>query len=180
MHSQPFSFGKRKTAIFAGILVLTMLGAAYASVPLYRIFCQVTGYGGTTQVADFAPGKVSDRIINVVFDANTAGVLPWKFHPVQRDVDVYVGEETLVFYTATNPSENPITGTATFNVTPAKAGKYFSKIQCFCFQEQTLEPGQSVDMGVAFFVDPAILDDPNLNDVERIVLSYTFFESGRT
>lgn len=180
MSTEIASIRKRNTAILAGIVVFGMLGAAYASVPLYRLFCQLTGYAGTTQVAEAAPGQLGDRVIKVVFDANTAGSMPWSFSPTQKDLDVRVGEEGLAFYTATNPTGLPITGTATFNVTPAKAGKYFNKIQCFCFNEQTLEPGQSIDMGVAFFVDPAIIDDPNLVDVDRIVLSYTFFETGRT
>lgn len=168
----------RYTAVLASAVVVAMVGAAYASVPLYRLFCQVTGYGGTTNVAAAAPGAAGERIITVEFDANVSGALPWDFRPAQRRVDVRVGEEGLAFYTAANPTQRPVTGSATFNVSPAKAGKYFSKVACFCFTEQTLQPGQSVDMGVAFFVDPAILDDRDLAEVNRITLSYTFFETG--
>ncbi|MDA1131835.1 MAG: cytochrome c oxidase assembly protein [Proteobacteria bacterium] len=168
----------RLVALVATGVVVAMVGAAYASVPLYRLFCQVTGYGGATNVAAAAPGVTGERIITVEFDANVSGALPWDFRPAQRRVDVRVGEEGLAFYTAANPTARAITGTATFNVSPAKAGKYFSKVACFCFTEQTLQPGQSVDMGVAFFVDPAILDDRDLAEVNRITLSYTFFETG--
>lgn len=168
----------RVTALVATMSAFLMLGAAYAAVPLYKLFCQVTGFGGTTNVAESAPGAVGDRMIRVVFDANTSGQFPWKFKPVQRHIDVRVGEEGLAFYRASNPTDEAVTGIATFNVAPAKAGKYFSKVACFCFDSQTLRPGQSMDMGVAFFVDTAILDDPNMWDVDRIVLSYTFFETG--
>lgn len=175
----PYIVRIRVTALVATASVFLMLGAAYAAVPLYKLFCQVTGFGGTTNVAEAAPGAVGDRIIRVVFDANTSGKLPWQFKPVQRHIDVRIGEEGLAFYTASNPTSKAVTGTATFNVAPAKAGKYFSKVACFCFDSQTLQPGQSMEMGVAFFVDTAILDDPNMWDVDRIVLSYTFFETGR-
>jgi len=163
--------------MIAGLAALGMVGAAFAAVPLYRVFCQVTGYGGSTNVATMAPGDiVADRQITVKFDANVARGMAWDFRPARRQVSVAAGEETLVFYVATNPTGRTITGSATFNVSPAKAGKYFSKIECFCFTEQVLVPGQSVDMGISFFVDPEIVNDRYLDDVTEITLSYTFFE----
>ena len=166
-----------KVAGIAVCFVAGMVGLTYASVPLYELFCRVTGYGGTTQRADVAPVERSSRKMAIEFDANINGDLAWDFVPVQRRVNVQVGEERLAFYRATNVSNQPIVGTATFNVAPLKAGPYFSKIDCFCFEEQRLEPGQSVDMPVSFFVDPEIDDDPNLREVKTITLSYTFFES---
>lgn len=168
----------RRTALMLGGVATAMAGASFASVPLYRLFCQVTGYGGTTQRADAAPAAAAARIITVRFDASVSGNgLPWTFLPVERRVQVRVGEERLAFYRATNNGREATTGTATFNVTPFKAGPYFSKIACFCFSEQTLAAGQTIDMPVSFFVDPAILDDPNLADVDTITLSYTFFRA---
>ena len=155
-------------------VVAGMVGGAYASVPLYRIFCQVTGFGGTTNVAKGPSERVSDRVITIRFDATVNGV-PWAFQPVQRSIRTHVGENTLAFYRAENHGSTAVTGTATFNVTPLKAGQYFSKIECFCFTEQRLEPGQSVDMPVSFFVDPALEKDRNLDDVTTITLSYTFY-----
>ena len=161
-----------------GVLVIGMVGMAYAAVPLYEIFCQVTGFGGTTQVADASTERpILDRTIRVRFDANTGRDMPWEFRPVQRVQTLRIGEQGLAFYEALNLSDQIVTGTATFNVTPLKAGLYFSKIQCFCFTEQTLGPHQRVDMPVTFFVDPAIADDPNLDDVTEITLSYTFFRT---
>ena len=169
--------GNRAVGMIAGLAALGMVGAAFAAVPLYRVFCQVTGYGGATNVAAMAPGHViAGRQITVRFDANVARGMPWDFGPAQRQVSVAAGEEKLVFYVATNPTERTITGTATFNVSPAKAGKYFSKVQCFCFTEQVLTPGQTVEMGISFFVDPEIVNDRYLDDVTEITLSYTFFE----
>mgnify|MGYP003958268797 FL=1 len=153
-----------------------MVGMAFAAVPLYSLFCQVTGYGGTSQVAVAAPGAVEGRMITVQFDASIASGMPWKFKPVQREITVRIGEEHLAFYSAHNPLKRKVMGTATYNVTPHKAGPYFSKIDCFCFTEQVLEPGQTVEMPVSFFVDPDILNDPGLDDVRTITLSYTFFE----
>lgn len=167
----------RRLALISFGVAAGMVGASYAAVPLYEIFCQVTGYGGTTQVADAAPERVLDRRITVRFNADIDRALPWRFAPAQDAVQVRVGEQALAFYRARNVSAGPVTGTATFNVTPLKAGQYFNKIECFCFTEQTLTPGQSVDMPVAFFVDPEIADDPNLDDVREITLSYTFFET---
>jgi cytochrome c oxidase assembly protein subunit 11 len=151
-----------------------MVGGSYAAVPLYRIFCQVTGFGGTTNVAEKPSERISDRVITVRFDA-TVNDLPWAFQPVQRSIRTHVGQNTLAFYRAENTGSVPVTGTATFNVTPLKAGQYFSKIECFCFTEQHLAAGQSVEMPVSFFVDPAIEDDRNLDDVTTITLSYTFY-----
>ena len=157
--------------------VCAMIGLAFASVPLYRLFCQVTGFGGTTQVAAEAPATVSDRVVTIRFNADVNPELPWSFQPVERAVDVKVGEQGLAFYRASNVGVEAVTGTATFNVTPLKAGIYFNKMQCFCFEEQKLEPGQSIDMPVSFFVDPAMMEDPNMDDVTTITLSYTFFRS---
>lgn len=166
-----------RVAGMAFAIVAGMIGLAYASVPLYQLFCQVTGYGGTTQRAEAAPvlpagGDV--RQMDILFDANTISTLGWKFEPLNRKMTVNVGEEALGIYVARNLMGRPVTGTATFNVTPLKAGQYFNKVECFCFQEQTLQPGQEVNMPVSFFVDPAINDDPNLREVTHITLSYTF------
>ncbi len=167
----------RFVALLVAGTVCGMVGLAFASVPLYKIFCQVTGYGGTTQKADAARAVVGDREIKVVFDANVNAELGWEFRPVERTVQVNVGEQKLAYYRATNEESEASIGVATFNVTPLKAGKYFSKIDCFCFNEQRLEPGQSVDMPITFYVDPAIDQDPNLDEVKAITLSYTFFRS---
>jgi cytochrome c oxidase assembly protein subunit 11 len=156
-------------------VIAGMLGLTAASVPLYRLFCQVTGYGGTTQRAEQAPDQISDRTIKVRFNAEVAQGIPWSFEPEQREIEIRIGEQQLAFYRARNNGERPIVGTATFNVTPNKAGFYFSKIDCFCFTEQVLQPGESADLPVSFFVDPAILDDPETQDVRSITLSYTFF-----
>ena len=158
----------------AGV-VCGMIGLAYASVPLYDLFCRVTGYGGTTQVADQGAERVLDRKIAVRFDATTSPKLPWTFQPEQREVTLRVGESAIAYYRATNNSDKTITGTATFNVTPLKAGAYFTKIDCFCFTEQTLKPGESVDMPVVYYVDPEMDEDPNLDEVRTLTLSYTFF-----
>lgn len=178
MATMPETTGKRRnrrTAVVLASIVAGMVGLSFASVPLYRLFCQVTGYGGTTQVADAAPAATVERMMEIRFNADVDPALPWRFQPAERAIQVHVGEERLAFYRAENLSDQPVTGTATFNVTPLKAGQYFSKIACFCFTEQRLEAGATVDMPVTFFVDPAILDDPNLDDVHSITLSYTFF-----
>jgi cytochrome c oxidase assembly protein subunit 11 len=159
-----------------GIAVL-MVGLSFAAVPLYRIFCQVTGYGGTTQRADAPSDTVTDREITVRFDATMSSELNWSFQPVERRVTLKIGENRLAFYKAENLSDQKLTGTATFNVTPEIAGIYFSKIDCFCFTEQTLMPHQKVDMPVSFYIDPAILDDPDASRLEEITLSYTFFRA---
>lgn len=163
------------TAFGAFGVILAMVCLTAASVPLYRLFCQVTGYGGTTQIAeDAVPGAVEETI-QVRFDASIGDRLPWRFQPVEREIEIRIGEETLAFYRAVNMSDHPVVGSSTFNVTPHKAGPYFSKIECFCFTEQVLQPGEAVDMPVSFFVDPAILDDDDTRDLRTITLSYTFF-----
>ena len=164
------------TALAAAGVIAGMVALTAASVPLYRLFCQVTGFGGTTQVAEQAPDQVLDRTIEVRFNADVDPDLPWSFQPAERAVTVRLGEERLAFYRAVNRSDQPIVGSAVFNVTPNKAGLYFSKIECFCFTEQVLQPGEAVDMPVSFYVDPAILDDPDARDVSAITLSYTFFK----
>jgi len=160
--------------MLAALLGLAMLALAFASVPLYRLFCQVTGLNGTTQRAEAAPGAAAGEM-GVRFDANVSGGLPWKFEPVQRTVKVVPGERVQIAYRATNLVARTTAGTATFNVTPTLAGKYFSKIECFCFTDQTLKAGESVDMPVSFFVDPKMLDDPDTKGISEITLSYTFY-----
>ncbi|RCS23376.1 cytochrome c oxidase assembly protein [Phyllobacterium salinisoli] len=152
-----------------------MVGAAYASVPLYRMFCQVTGYGGTTQRVEQMSDTILDKTINVRFDANTSGALPWDFKPVQRQVTLRIGETRQISYEGRNLASQATSGRATFNVTPERAGAYFNKVQCFCFTDTTLKPGEDMDMPVVFFVDPEIVNDPDLKDLKTITLSYTFF-----
>ena len=151
-----------------------MVGAAYAAVPLYRLFCQVTGFDGTPRIATSAPSVVLDKTVAVRFDGNVAPGLPWKFEPVQNTVEARIGESMLVFYRATNTSDRAVKGTATFNVFPEVAAVYFNKVQCFCFTEQVLEPGQSIEFPVSFFVDPEIVNDKDARKVTHITLSYTF------
>ena len=158
-------------------LVAGMVGLSFAAVPLYRIFCQTTGYGGATQRAEAAPGEVLDRTITVRFDANVDRDLPWTFEPVQRVIDVRIGASTLAFFRAHNNTDKPVTGTAGFNVAPESVGRYFTKIECFCFTKQTLAAGQSVDMPVIFFVDPKIVDDDTTKNISEITLSYTFYRN---
>jgi cytochrome c oxidase assembly protein subunit 11 len=171
---------KARTALLAVLLVFGMTGLAFASVPLYRLFCQVTGFDGTPQRAEGgrAPGD-SGHMISVRFDANTAPSLPWRFSPVDIRRNVAIGARNIALFEARNLSDRPVAGTATFNVTPAQAGQYFTKIQCFCFTEQRLSPGQSVRMPVVFFVDPRILDDPDARNISEITLSYTFYPVDR-
>lgn len=161
--------------IVGGVVASLMLVLAFASVPLYRKFCQVTGYGGTTQRAEVAPGETGTRLITIRFNTTVNPGLPWRFAPDQHSVTVKLGESALATFTAANNSAAPVTGQATFNVTPAKAGIYFEKTQCFCFTEQTLAAGETVHMPVSFFIDPAITQDHNLDDVQTITLSYSFF-----
>lgn len=158
-------------------VVAAMIGLSYASVPLYRIFCQMTGFGGTTQKAEAAPEKTLPRQMTVRFDASVARHLNWEFAPQQGPQKLKIGEAGLAFFRAKNLSDKPISGTASFNVTPAKAGVYFSKIECFCFTEQLLAAGQEIDMPVQYFIDPAIEDDENMRDVKTITLSYTFHQT---
>ncbi|CAM9201010.1 unnamed protein product [Phaeothamnion confervicola] len=173
----------RRVASYATAIALGVLGASYAAVPLYKVFCQVTGFGGTTQVADeekaarMTPVEAG-RLITVRFDGGTASTMPWEFRPAQLDVRVVPGETALAFYTARNPTKRNMTGVATYNVFPLKAGLYFNKIQCFCFEEQRLRAGEEIDMPVFFFLDPELLDDPAMDNVHSITLSYTFFKTG--
>jgi cytochrome c oxidase assembly protein subunit 11 len=166
---------KRMMVVIMGI-VMGMVGLAYASVPLYQLFCQVTGYGGTTQQSLEAPGAATGAIIrDVRFNATTQPDLKWHFKGPDKPVSVVPGEEVLIYYTATNLSDVATTGTSTFNVTPFKAGAYFMKIDCFCFEEQTLQPGETVEMPVLFYLDPEIDSDINTQEVPEITLSYTYF-----
>ena len=169
--------GTRATVLSLAAVVVGMVGLSFASVPLYRLFCQATGLGGTTQRAASAPKEVADAIITVRFDAETAPDLGWEFRPLTRELRVHPGEQQGVFYRAVNRSAEPVTGTATYNVTPAKSGIYFDKLQCFCFTQQHLLPGESRDMGVTFFVDPDVLRDKDTGDVRTITLSYTMFRT---
>lgn len=163
-----------KVAMLAAGGVAFMTGLGFASVPLYQLFCQVTGLNGTTQRGSAAPGATGQQI-TIAFDSNVGRNLPWRFSPEARSDTIAVGARDMAFYTATNTADRPVTGTATFNVSPAQAGKYFTKIECFCFTEQTLQPGQTVRMPVIYFVDPKILTDPDAQSIEEITLSYTFY-----
>ncbi|MCK4204491.1 cytochrome c oxidase assembly protein [Brucella pituitosa] len=165
----------RTVAIACLSFFVCMIGAAYASVPLYRIFCQVTGYGGTTQRVEQYSDTILDKTMKVRFDANTANGLPWDFKPVEREVTVRIGETTMIKYEARNLFDEPTYGRASFNVAPGRAGAYFNKVECFCFTDTTLQPGADMEMPVVFFVDPEIVNDPDLKDVKTITLSYTFF-----
>lgn len=165
----------RKVALLLSALVVGMVGMAYAAVPLYDLFCRVTGYGGTTNTADVAPAAAIDRSMTIRFDSNINRGLDWEFKPVELSQEIKVGESGLAFYQARNLSDETLVGTATYNVTPQSAGYYFNKIDCFCFTEQVLRPGEVVDMPVTYFVDPEIEDDKNLDHVTTITLSYTFY-----
>jgi len=167
---------RKRITVLALLGILVGMGALTASaVPLYRLFCQVTGYAGTTGVARALPAVPSARTITVRFNTDKARDLPWRFRPLQRSIVVHLGETAIAYFEAENLGEAPITGSATYNVTPFKVGSYFDKIDCFCFTEQTLAPGERRSMPVTFFVDPAIADDPNAAEVTTITLSYTFF-----
>jgi cytochrome c oxidase assembly protein subunit 11 len=156
-------------------VAIGMLMLSYAAVPFYKLFCAATGFGGTTRRSITAPSVISTKVIHVRFNADTDPALPWKFEPLEREVSVRIGENRLVAFRATNESAKETRGSATYNVTPNLAGQYFNKIQCFCFEEQRLKPGETVSMPVSFFIDPAILDDVNLQGITNITLSYTFF-----
>ena len=169
---------KRMMLVVLGGVACGMVGLSFAAVPLYDLFCSVTGFGGTTQTADAAPAEVGNRVMAVQFNSDVSNDVPWRFKPSQREVKLRVGEVGLAFYTAINESNNTILGSATFNVTPPKAGIYFSKIDCFCFEEQVLRPGESAELPVTFFIDPDIVNDRDMDDVTTITLSYTFFNQG--
>ena len=165
----------QKTALITGGVVFAMVGLSFAAVPAYKAFCQVTGWGGTTQRAEKSADQPIARKITIRFDATVGQGLAWRFKPEQVSQTLQIGEAGLAFYEAENLSDRPVTGRATFNVSPAKAGIYFNKIECFCFTEQVLQPGEKVSMPVTYFVDPALSEDQNLDEVETITLSYTFF-----
>jgi cytochrome c oxidase assembly protein subunit 11 len=168
---------RRDLAVAAacGAFVAVMVGAAYAAVPFYTWFCRVTGFAGTTQIATAAPGQVLDRMITVRFDANVVGGLPWKFQPEQTSVQVKIGEVVTVYYRATNESARETVGNAAYNVAPLNVGAYFQKINCFCFTEQRLKGGETRDMAVVFYVDPAVVNDPDQRSLDTITLSYSFY-----
>ena len=166
----------RRILVILAVVVAAMVGLAYASVPLYQLFCQVTGYGGTTQVSgDAAVEILPDHPVRVRFDANTNPALNWRFEAVDAPVTLNPGEEVVINYRATNLGDTASAGTSTYNVTPVKAGPHFMKIDCFCFIEQTLQPGESVLMPVRFYIDPDIASEPGTADIDEIILSYTFF-----
>lgn len=167
----------RRVMLFASSLALGALALGFAAVPLYRIFCQVTGYNGTTQRAEAASTVrvAAGHKMSIRFDSNVAPGMPWKFYPEQRTQTITIGERKMAIFVAENMSDKPVKGQAAFNVTPDQSGAYFNKIQCFCFTEQTLQPGQKVRMPVIYYVDPKILDDENNKDVQEITLSYTFY-----
>ncbi|GGE34652.1 cytochrome c oxidase assembly protein CtaG [Agaricicola taiwanensis] len=165
----------KRVAMICVLFGSTMLGAAFAAVPLYDLFCRVTGFGGTTTVASSAPAAALERTVKVRFDGNVAPGLSWEFVPEEREVTVKLGETRMVVYKATNLSSQDTWGTASYNVSPGITGSYFAKLQCFCFTKQHLKPGETLNMPVVFFVDPAIVEDGDASRVKTITLSYTFF-----
>lgn len=175
----PVSMALRNRRVMRGALMLALcsLGMGFAAVPLYRIFCQTTGFGGTTQRAEANTGvqPVPGKTMSIRFDSNVQPGMPWQFHPERETQTVTIGQKSMAIFLAKNMSDKPVTGTAAFNVTPTQSGAYFTKIQCFCFTQQTLQPGQEVRMPVIYFVDPKILDDKDNRDVQQITLSYTFY-----
>ena len=180
MSAAPLHTANRRVGVLAALMAVAMGGLAYAAVPLYRLFCEATGFGGTTQVAVAMPtasqlAGVAGRSIKIRFDANVAPGLDWRFAPKATEVSIPIGEKRLGFYTASNRGSTPITGRAVYNVSPDVAGRYFIKIDCFCFSEQTLAAGETVDMPVSYYIDPAIKDDPVASKVDEITLSYTFY-----
>ncbi|KEP69043.1 cytochrome c oxidase assembly protein [Thioclava sp. BHET1] len=176
---EPRPHNRSNTRVLMSLLaVIVVMGAgAWAAVPFYNWFCKTTGYGGTTSVADKLPDHVLDREITVRFDANVARDMPWEFKPVQTEMKLKIGQNGLAFYEAYNPTDRPIAGTASYNVSPDVAGYYFDKIQCFCFTEQVLQPGERVQMPVSFFVDPGIVEDADAKRIKSLTLSYTFYET---
>jgi cytochrome c oxidase assembly protein subunit 11 len=169
--------GKNRTLVQLVAVVLTMGSLSFAAVPFYDWFCRVTGYGGTPQVAEAAPDVILDQTVKIRFDASVEQGMPWEFKPVARSMQIRIGETGLAFYEAHNPTDRVIAGTASFNVFPDTAGGYFTKIECFCFQEQVLQPGETVQMPVSFFVDPTMIEDPDAQFVREITLSYTFHQT---
>ena len=169
--------GKNRTLVQLVAVVITMTSLSFAAVPFYDWFCRVTGYAGTPQRAEVAPDTILDQVVRIRFDASVDQNMPWSFKPVVRTMDLRIGETALAFYEAHNPTDHVIAGTASFNVFPDTAGGYFTKIECFCFTEQVLQPGETVHMPVSFFVDPAIVDDPDGKFVHEITLSYTFHQT---
>jgi cytochrome c oxidase assembly protein subunit 11 len=176
----PVRRGTNRGVVVVCLSALLVMGAmTWAAVPLYRIFCQVTGFGGTPMRADKAPSQSSDRTILVRFDSNVTPGMPWTFEPVQRTIEIKIGENALAFYRAHNNADHPVKGMASYNVSPNNAGAFFGKIECFCFTEQTLGPGESVEMPLSFFVDPSILEDRDAVHIKEITLSYTFYPAGK-
>jgi cytochrome c oxidase assembly protein subunit 11 len=165
---------KRRTALLGAVVVLVMTGAAFAAVPLYKTFCQLTGFDGTPRRAEVAPTQVLDRKLLIRFDANVRG-MPWDFAPDQATQSVQIGKTGLAFFRVTNRSSKPVTGHAAYNVAPEGAAKYFQKLECFCFTDQTLQPGQTMDFPVVYFVDPKFDSDPDTKGGQDVTLSYTFF-----
>jgi cytochrome c oxidase assembly protein subunit 11 len=178
--ADPVRRGTNRGVVIVCLSALLFMGAAtWAAVPLYRIFCQVTGYGGTPMRAEKAPDTASDRTILIRFDANVTPGMPWTFEPAQRMIEVKIGENALAFYRARNTSDHTIKGSASYNVSPDTAGAFFGKIECFCFTEQTLAPGEEVEMPLSFFVDPSIIEDRDARHITEITLSYTFYPVGK-
>ena len=177
--AQPSALANKRLAGALFTLTAVMAGLSFAAVPLYRLFCQATGYDGTPRRVDAASTRTLDREITVRFDANVSSALGWNFQPAQREMRLKIGENALAFYTAANITTKPLVGTATFNVTPEIAGSYFSKVECFCFTEQRLAPGEKSDLPVSFFIDPAIANDPDAGGIQEITLSYTFFKANK-
>ena len=173
----PRKYNNRKTAIWLVALLCLMIGVSFASVPLYRLFCQVTGFGGTTQIAESAPENISKRKITIRFNTDVYKDLPWTFQPDRRSVTLSLGEVSNMVFHVKNDSDQTLVGSSTFNVIPESAGIYFNKLQCFCFTRHALKPGESAEFPVQFFVDADLEKDPNLDGVDTITLSYTFFKA---
>ncbi|WP_395542804.1 cytochrome c oxidase assembly protein [Neotabrizicola sp. sgz301269] len=164
----------KRTALWLTGIAAGMLGLSFAAVPLYDLFCRMTGFGGTTSVSEVAPDTILDQTVKVRFDASLEAGMPWTFKPVVPEMTIRLGETGLAFYEVHNPTDRPIAGTASFNVSPDVAGGYFTKIACFCFDQQVLQPGETAELPVSFYVDPSILDDIDGQNVKSITLSYTF------
>lgn len=169
--------GTTRTATMMACVVVFMGALGWAAVPLYDLFCRVTGYGGTTRVADAGAEEILDQIVTIRFDASRARGFPWEFTPMERTMPLRIGETGIAFYEAYNPTDRPVAGTASYNVTPYAAGSHFIKIDCFCFTHQVLQPGERVQMPVTFYVDPSLVEDPEARAIHTITLSYTFHEA---